>query len=130
MRKRTHTTQRNHLIFYLATKEKQFATWRNRQWNTTKICFDALYGIFDFYHAKIKRRIDKFNQNNTGLKNPRVREQIQEFNALKSIWFHNKMKHIKIVSRNKRGKCMYSPNVHKDISFNSHLVSRFGTGQE
>jgi hypothetical protein len=123
MRKRKSTTQKNHLIFYLSAKEKQFATWRSKKWSKTKLYIDAVCGIFDFYG-------DKFNNwVGDGMKNPRVLEQEREVKALNSIWRHMKLKHIKLLGRNKRQKLMYAPNSHKDISFNQNLVSKFGTAE-
>jgi hypothetical protein len=132
--KRTHTTQKNHLIFKLKNYETQFAQWRSKAWHKTKVCFDAVGGIFPFYWSRINNYVKWFNQNATAMKNPLVYEQIQTIkkeresvaNALKSIHRHMKMKRIKLSQSN---KSIYAPNSHKDISFNSNLISNFGTGQ-
>lgn len=124
MKKRKSTTQKNHLIFYLSAKEKQFASWRGKRWKQTKFYLDAVCGIFDFYGNKFNNWVGD------GMKNPQVLEQNKRVYHLNSIWRHMKLKHIILTQRNKRNKLMYVPNAHKDVSFNQNLVSKFGTAQE
>lgn len=120
--KKKSTTQKNHIIFYLANKEKQFSLWRSKTWQQTKICFDAVFGIFDFYVTKFNKYVGD------GLKNPLVKEQNKRIFHLNNICKCMRLKHIILTQRNKRSK--FSPNAHKDISFNQNLVSKFGTSQE
>jgi hypothetical protein len=121
--KKKHNTQRNHLIFYLANKEKQFKVWRQHKWNRTKFFYDAIFGIFDFYAEKANKFLGD------GLKNPLVLQQINEFKAHKIIFQLRRLKHIKLTQRNKRNKLIYAPQASKDISFNQNLVSKFGTAE-
>ena len=119
MKKRKSTTQKNHLIFKLKSYETQFSQWRIKTWQQTKICFDAVFGIFDFYATKFNKYVGD------GLKNPLVKEQNKRIFHLNNICKCMRLKHIILTQRNKRSK--FSPNANKDISFNQNLVSKFGT---
>ena len=127
--KRKSTTQRNHLIFKLKNYETQFGVWRSKAWEKNKFYIDAVLGVLPFYWQRIKQGVKNFNESATELKNPMVREQREVFNTLSSIRRHMKMKHVVITQRNKRGKCLYSPNAQRDINFNPNLVSKFGAGE-